>query len=169
MSRPAEDSTGAAGRVIVRLRIRSSPEQLFEAWTCPEALLQWWGPRGVECTGAEVDLRVGGSYRLENRLPGGQMVTIRGVFERIEAGRELVFTWSVRKDGGPASPFEKVTVQFVPSSPAATETEVTVIHDRIPSLSTAEEHQLGWIGCLERLDGYVWSRSSRRQIDPRRR
>lgn len=164
MSRQTETSRDAERRVIVRRRIRSSPEQLFEAWTCREALLQWWGPRGVECTGAEVDLRVGGSYLLENRLPGGQMVTIRGVFERIEAGRELVFTWSVRKDGGPASPFERVTVQFVPSSPAATETEVTVIHDRIPTLSTAEEHQLGWIGCLEGLDGYVSSGSSRRQI-----
>src|SRR5262249_36942533 len=45
--------------LVVRRTIRASAERIFDAWTRPEHLLVWWGPRPVTCSGADVDLRVG--------------------------------------------------------------------------------------------------------------
>lgn len=38
-------------------------EKVFEAWTAPEALKQWFGPTDVTTTDAQVDLRIGGNYQ----------------------------------------------------------------------------------------------------------
>jgi uncharacterized protein YndB with AHSA1/START domain len=61
--------------LIARRTIRASVERVFEAWTQPELLRAWWGPRPVTCSGADVDLRVGGKYRIVNALPDGSSVT----------------------------------------------------------------------------------------------
>ena len=60
--------------LLIRRRIAATPERLFEAWTTPEQFVQWWGPPGVECPGAEMELRVGGAYRIRNRMPDGNEV-----------------------------------------------------------------------------------------------
>jgi uncharacterized protein YndB with AHSA1/START domain len=59
----------------------ASAERIFDAWTQPEHLRAWWGPRPVTCSGAEVDLRVGGRYRIANALPDGNTVIIEGEFQ----------------------------------------------------------------------------------------
>ncbi len=46
--------------------------------------MQSWGPPEVSCAGADVDLRVGGGYRIANRLPNGDTVWIAGQFEHID-------------------------------------------------------------------------------------
>ena len=63
--------------------IAASPQRVFEAWTRPQLLMQWWGPPGVTCPGALIDLRVGGPYAIANLTPKGT-VWIRGEFEVIE-------------------------------------------------------------------------------------
>ena len=40
--------------------IRTSPEKLFDAWTDPRLLLQWWGPEGATTPEYAFDVRVGG-------------------------------------------------------------------------------------------------------------
>ena len=74
---PVEQQPGSL-TLFVRRRIKASPERLFEAWTTPDQFVQWWGPPGVACPGAEMDLRVGGSYRIGNRMPDGIEVWIGG-------------------------------------------------------------------------------------------
>jgi uncharacterized protein YndB with AHSA1/START domain len=64
--------------LVVRRTIRATPERLFEAWTEPAQLRRWWGPQDVECLDAQVDLRVGGQYRIANRFPDGRIVWIAG-------------------------------------------------------------------------------------------
>jgi glutathione S-transferase len=75
--------------LVTRRTIRASASRLFDAWTQPEQLRAWWGPRPVTCAGAEVDLRVGGRYRIDNVLPDGQMLTIEGEFQVVEAPRSV--------------------------------------------------------------------------------
>ena len=131
--------------LIVRRTIRASAERLFEAWTTPEQLRQWWGPAGVTCSAAEVDLRVGGRYRLGNALPSGDTGWISGEFERIVVPTELVYTWSIE----PATrPPERVTVRF---EEVEGRTEVVVVHERISTEASRTEHQRGWVGCLDGL------------------
>ena len=80
--------------LVVRRHIAASPERVFAAWTQPEHLRAWWGPAGVSCPEAEVDLRVGGRYRIANQMSNGAVVWIAGVFERVDEPARLVYSWA---------------------------------------------------------------------------
>jgi uncharacterized protein YndB with AHSA1/START domain len=135
--------------LIVRRSIRASAERIFDAWTQPKHLKQWWGPKSVECTDAEVDLRVGGGYRIANQLPDGKILWISGEFEVIERPHRLVYTWRV---GDAAVAAERVTVTFEAHGEA---TEVIVAHERIPTEAMRDMHEQGWVGCLDGLVDYL--------------
>lgn len=138
--------------LIVRKTIRASAERLFAAWTTAEALKQWWGPQGVKCIDAEVDLRKGGRYRIGNQFPDGKILWISGEFEVIEAPRKLVYSWRIEPD---TASTERVTVQF---EPQGENTEVIVTHERIASEELRDMHRQGWVGCLEGLERFAESR-----------
>jgi len=131
--------------LIVRRRIQAPPEKLFAAWTDPAQLLRWWGPEGVICADAQVDLRPGGSYRIANRMPDGALLWICGVFELIEAPHRLTYSWQLEGRAGPA---ERVTVQFVRQGD---DTEVVITHERIVDAAARSGHERGWLGCLDGL------------------
>ncbi len=135
--------------VMARRWIPASAQLLFDAWTQPAELMQWWGPTGVKCTDARIDLRVGGTYLIDNLMPDGRLVRIVGDFEVVEPPRRLSYSWRV--EPGEETP-ERVTVRFEPCDGG---TEVVVIHERIASTSTRDRHEQGWQGCLEGLSRYV--------------
>lgn len=155
----AKDQAAAIGvsnstaALVVRRRIRAPASELFAAWTDPAQLLQWWGPKGVVCTEAILEPRVGGAYRLGNRLASGRVVWITGEFERFVPPSELVFSWRVDGQAGLA---ERVTVQFMP---AGDSTDVIVTHEHIADATTRSEHEMGWVGCLAGLSRLVADRT----------
>ena len=134
--------------LIARRTIRATPDRLFEAWTTPSLLRQWWGPAGVECIDAHVDLRVGGRYRIANRFDDGHVVWISGQFERIQPPSLLVYTWHVE----PNETAERVTVQFEPADEGTT---VVVLHERIADEPTRDLHDRGWRECLDGLQTFA--------------
>jgi uncharacterized protein YndB with AHSA1/START domain len=136
--------------LVVRRRIEADARRLFEAWTRPEHLRVWWGPKSVRCSEAQVDLRVGGRYRIVNELPDGTQIVIGGAFLAVEPPRRLVYTWVVTP--GDDEP-ELVTVCFDPLDAAIT--EVVVTHERIASPRLRDSHQAGWDGCLDGLAAYA--------------
>jgi uncharacterized protein YndB with AHSA1/START domain len=135
--------------LIVRRSIRASPERIFDAWTQPQYLKQWWGPKSVECIDAEVELRVGGRYRIANQFPDGKILWISGEFEAIERPQRLVYTWRV---GTAEAAAERVTVTFEARGET---TEVVVMHERIPTDAMRDMHEQGWVGCLDGLIDYL--------------
>jgi uncharacterized protein YndB with AHSA1/START domain len=140
--------------LIVTRRIAATPERLFRAWTTPDEFVRWWRPRGVTCESADIDLRMGGAYRIANRTPDGALVWISGVFETILPPERLSFTWRVERPGAEES---RVTVTF---ARAGQETDVTVTHSKIASEAVREDHERGWKGCLEGLDTFMASRTA---------
>jgi uncharacterized protein YndB with AHSA1/START domain len=136
-------------RLEVRKTIAATPEWLFAAWTQPERLKEWWGPKGVTCIDAVVDLRVGGKYRIGNRLPDGGVLWIIGEYRVVERPTKLVYTWQIESET--RAP-EIVTVHFEPRENG---TEVVVIHERIPDVAIRNQHQNGWQGCLSGLAEYA--------------
>src|SRR5581483_12056335 len=111
---PSADS-GRQVRLEVRRAVRASQQRVFELWTDPGEIVQWWGPPGVTCPEATVDLRVGGEYRIANRFPDGQIVWIHGRFEVIDEPNRLVYTWQIETDARRAQHTERVTVRFEPA------------------------------------------------------
>lgn len=130
--------------LTVTRQIPATPQRVFDAWTRPELLTQWWGPAGVICPEASVDLRVGGAYAIANETPIGT-VWIRGEFVEIEDPGRLVYTWSI--DGAPGGT-ERVTVTFTARDGG---TFVEVLHEHIGSPEAVVEHTAGWEGCLDGL------------------
>ena len=130
--------------LVVRKTIRATPERLFDAWTQPTQLRQWWGPQDVECVDAEVDLRIGGQYRIANRFRDGRVVWITGQFEVIEPPHRLEYTWRVE----PQTAWERVCVRFERTRGG---TDVVVTHDRIGDERTRDTHERGWRECLDDL------------------
>jgi len=146
---PQSAAKSLASTLVVRRRIDATREKLFAAWTQPELLVRWWGPQGVACPTAEIDLRVGGSYRIANQFTDGTVVWIAGVFEVIEPPHRLSYTWKLGSENGPV---ERVTVCF---EAHGTATEVIVTHERIPDDTARTSHERGWIGCLDGLVKYA--------------
>src|SRR5262245_34529240 len=89
-----------ANALVIRQHFRrSSREQVFAAWTSPEALKRWFGPVGCECADARVELRIGGLFYLELRA-GGQAWSVSGRFVDIVPPERIVMAW--RWSGTPA-------------------------------------------------------------------
>jgi uncharacterized protein YndB with AHSA1/START domain len=149
MSDPADSTSHYVAALVVRRNIKASPQQLFDAWTDPFQLVHWWGPEGVKCKSAEVDLRPGGVYRIANQFPDGKILWIRGTFERIEPPHCLVYSWEIE---GSEHKDERVTVQFMAAEAG---TEVIVTHERVADEATRRRHAHGWVGCLDGLARYA--------------
>lgn len=79
-------------REIVFTRLFDRPRHLlFEAWTKPEHLRRWWGCDGSTVILCEVDLRVGGAWRIVTRMADGSEHTLSGVYREIVPNGLLVY------------------------------------------------------------------------------
>ena len=67
-------------------------ELLFEAWTKPEYVRQWWGCNGATLTVCEIDLRPGGAWCFVMRMSGGSEHPLKGDSREIVAPQLLVCT-----------------------------------------------------------------------------
>jgi uncharacterized protein YndB with AHSA1/START domain len=80
-------------RELVIDRVFDAPRELvFQTWTDPKHLAQWWGPKGFTNPVCELDLRPGGAIRIHMQGPDGAIYPMRGVFHEITAPERLVFT-----------------------------------------------------------------------------
>ena len=76
--------TTLTDREIVLTRVFDAPRPLvWDAFTKPELLKRWFGPRGWTLVVCEVDLRVGGGFRFVLRGPDGQNMGMRGTYREI--------------------------------------------------------------------------------------
>jgi len=76
--------TTPSDREVVMTRVFDAPRRLvFEAFSKPELLKRWFGPRGWSLVVCEVDFRVGGGFRFVLRGPDGREMGMRGVYREI--------------------------------------------------------------------------------------
>lgn len=92
-------------REIVLTRDFEAPRSLvFEAFTRPKHLKQWWGLRGSTLRVCEVDLRPGGAWRFVTRGANGHENPFRGEYREITPPERLVYTLVYDVDGARDSP-----------------------------------------------------------------
>src|SRR6266481_5720109 len=76
--------TMPSDREVVLTRVFDAPRHLvFDAFSKPELLKRWFGPRGWSLVVCEVDLKVGGGFRFVLRGPDGRDMGMRGVYREI--------------------------------------------------------------------------------------
>lgn len=64
-------------------------EDVFDAWTDPERVKQWWDPTGTPLADCSIDLRPGGAFRFVNE--SGHGPPFAGVYSVVERPAQLVF------------------------------------------------------------------------------
>ena len=71
-----------------------APEKVWRAWTDPQAVKRWWGPGpGEPVSLAELDVRVGGRFRIVFGGPDGKLHECAGTYKEVVPNKKLVFTW----------------------------------------------------------------------------
>ena len=120
--------------------------KVFGAWTKPEVLKKWFAPSDdYSIPFAELDLQVGGKYRIGMKSPTGDTHIAVGTYREIKNPEKLVFTWTWE---GTEMPDTLVTVELHDRGQS---TEMVLTHELFPNKTEAERHNQGWTGCLDRL------------------
>ena len=110
MTQTSSAQPDTADREIVITRVFAAPRLLvFRAWTDPEHLPQWLGPKGFTNTTLSIDVRPGGMWRFIMHGPDGVDYPNRIVFNEIVPPECLVYTHDNDVDGEAANAFQ-VTV-----------------------------------------------------------
>ena len=109
--RPMKNPTSVerkSDRELVVTRTFDSPARLvFEAWTKPELFRRWWVPQSMDMSlrSCEMDVRVGGKYRLEFEPDG---TAFFGTYLEVTPHSRLVWT---NEEGGEGGPVTTVTFE----------------------------------------------------------
>lgn len=97
--------------LIIERTISAPARLLFEAYSQPQHLMRWFGPKGYPLTLCEVDFRVGGRFRFAMTGPDGRQNTpFGGRYLEIVPDQKIVYTNAFEQ---PDAPQMVVTVTFV--------------------------------------------------------
>ncbi len=146
-------SQSLAGTTLQITRLyKTTREELFRAWTDPEALKKWWGPEGCTPEITEFDPRVGGRFRIAScKSEAGGEIYVNGEYREIVSPERLVFTWNWEPPGMEIGE-TLVTVEF---RDCGGETEITLTHERLPDEKTRDLHGVGWNSAFNCLAEYL--------------
>src|SRR5262249_35401620 len=98
---------------IAHTRIFNAPvSRVYEMWTNPRHLAQWWGPHGFRTTVLEMDVRTGGLWRLIMRGPDGTDYPNKMIYREVVSNERLVYTNTA--EGVPGAQEFTATATFKP-------------------------------------------------------
>ncbi len=150
---------------IVITRIIDAPRDLvFRAWTDPEYLVHWWGPKGFTTPSCKVDLRPGGIFHFCMRSPDGRDFWGRGIYHEITEPEKIVYTDSFSdEEGNLVEPerygmsrdFPSETLVTVTFGKLKGKTELTMHHAVMESVPERDEMKQGWTEMFDRLNEYL--------------
>lgn len=124
-------------------------QKVFSAWTDPQEIRKWWKPGdGWALNIAEVDLRIGGKFRIGVKSTTGDTVHfVSGVFREVLPPEKLVYTWVV-EDPGLRNRETLVIVKFFDRNGF---TEVVLSHQQLQEDKLREQVTFGWTAVLQGL------------------
>lgn len=131
-----------------------SKEQLYQAWTNPDALKKWWHPLNNELDNVEQDLRINGKvvYHFKNKNPDFA-IKVDGEYLDVKENEKLVYTWNwlvsnkVNHEGN-----FKLSIQFLNDEVGC---KLIVQQENLTEDEFIFPHELGWNKTMEDLYDYV--------------
>jgi len=148
-----EAATNNTSECILRL-VRHYPhpkERIFAAWTRPEQLVKWWGPKGVRIPHCQMDLHVDGGWETTMRNADGSEFFVSGKYLEITPSTRLVFTWAWRNDDIRGHE-TTVTVEFEEKDNG---TKLTLTQELFESIEARRLHNEGWVSSLDCLSEHL--------------
>jgi len=138
--------------LTLKRRFNASPEKVYAAWADPQKLVQWFGPGQVEegSVKADIDLRVGGRYRISFNAKGTYN-EVGGVYREVVPNERLVFSWAWH------STPERESLVTVSINPEGSGTLLTFLHEQFADATARDNHERGWTELLGKLESYLES------------
>ena len=132
-----------------------APEKVWRAWTDPKAIARWWGPGGPEMVSVvEVDVRVGGRFRMVFGGPEGREHECAGIYREVVPNRKLVFTWC-----WPNTTPDRVSQVTILFKPAGGGTDLEFRHEQFFDEAARDRHKGGWSGTFDKLELFLKEKS----------
>lgn len=164
------DQATTVSKDFVISRVLDAPRDLvWQCFTQPERMKQWWGPKGAKILKSQMDLRVGGTYLYGMQTSDGKVMWGRMVYRAITPPDRLEFINSFSDEAGgltrhplaPTWPLEMLSIFTFEDLGGKTKFTVTWR----PHNATAEEQATfdaghasmtgGWSGTLDQFETYL--------------
>lgn len=136
--------------LTLKRRLHAPPAKVYAAWTEPEKLAHWFGPAQTVpgSVHAEMDVRVGGRFRVSFKTENGEYNEVGGVYREVMPNEKLVFSWAWH-----TTPERESLVTILTKSDGEG-TMLTLTHEQFFDEAARDRHQHGWTGCLNKLERY---------------
>lgn len=159
-----------SSKEFVITRVFNAPRELvFKAWTEPERIAKWFGPKGIVIKSVKMDLRPGGSLLTCMATPDGHEMWGKWFFREIASPEKLVYVNSFSNEKGeltrhpmsPTWPLEMLTTVVLREQAGKTELILTWVPiNALPEeIATFESGMAGmtggWTGTFDQLDAYL--------------
>lgn len=129
--------------------IAATPEAVFRAWTSPDAMKRWYQDRPDDVVNIEeLDLRVGGSYRIEFGPQGEPPYVESGSYLEINPPHRLVMRETLTTPDGIAWSDTTVTLTLTEQDG---KTLLRLKHEKFPSTEARNNAAGGWPGFIDRI------------------
>jgi len=142
-------TTNLDEKALLIERVFDAPRELvFKAWSDPERLAQWWGPKGWTLPVCTVDFQAGGVWHYCIQGPDGEQSWGKAVYSEIVPPERIVYTDGFSDEAGnlaPGMPVIKISVEFI------AEGGKTRIVSRAETASKEELESLLQMGMVEGL------------------
>jgi uncharacterized protein YndB with AHSA1/START domain len=130
-------------------RIAARPSIVFDALTTVEGIACWWGPDAGPVLLAQVDLRVGGSFRVRFRMLDGSEHESSGEYLEVVRPERLAMSWRWEGAEDPGESRIEIDLRAIAGG-----TELTFTHARLQDEESRRGHERGWNGALDKLQGH---------------
>jgi uncharacterized protein YndB with AHSA1/START domain len=137
--------------LTLKRRLHAPPAKVWAAWTDPEKIAHWFGPAQTKdgSVHAELDVRVGGRFRVSFSTEDGEYHEVGGLYREVVTNEKLIFSWAWH------STPERESLVTVSLKPDGTGTLLTLHHEQLFDQAAADGHKNGWTGSLDKLEHYV--------------
>jgi uncharacterized protein YndB with AHSA1/START domain len=150
MAQPAVAGPGFADRPSLTLtrRFRARPEKVWAAWTDPEKLIAWFCTTKAKpgSMRAELDVRVGGRYRISFDMESGEYSEVGGAYREVVLNERLVFSWAWH------STPERESLVTVSIRPDGTGSLMVFTHEQFFDEAARDNHNKGWTELFAQLE-----------------
>ena len=149
-----QTSIQARPSLVLHRRFPVAPEKVWRAWTDPQALSQWFGPGGPgepqTVSLAEMDVCVGGRYRLVFGGPEGNDHEAAGIYKEVVPNKKLAFTWC-----WPRTTPDRVSQITILFRSEGGGTDFEFRHEEFFNEAARDGHQHGWTVTFAKLEHFL--------------
>lgn len=135
---------------IIRV-FKTTPERLYDAWTVPEQIVQWFGPEGVTIGEHSFETRENGNWRAEFLGDMQGRVVATGTYKVLDRPNRIVTSWCWEFDGVKGETTE-LEISFAATRDG---TRLTLLHSKFADAETRDKHHGGWTSSTTCLEDYI--------------